>query len=464
MWRSVDDAIIFAAAGRVAYVGAAAAAAAAFERACGAFCVRDPGDAPPDYVLECVCHGGFDGAAVVSVKRAARPQPATAAATAAALAAASRSVEAPGARDQFLLHVPRAVLALTRAPSEFVFEVSVQLAAGAFLGALYPHFEFGDSQQVAFILQLSLGGTIALSSARTFGTTRQALWRELAPNLGGMGLGATPMFAATCLVELPRLALLTLAFLSTWFPTASPRCAFARYFAPCFGAALAASGAAHVAHGAAQEGDIPNFNGSDLGRFPLVANVAQEPKSAQLSSVSFLVVAAMFSGVAPRLGELRKLGPAARPVVWGSYARWLVEALYAAEISALSTAWRMPPAFYNRPRAESALMGLLLYDYVAKSAALNCAVLVLLGVLFRLVALLALKCANRDRMGLRSPHHALLDAYAAARGGLRRCRGAKGPSGGGAAVQLSDVVARPTARRPGEASSLLGEARLNRVV
>ena len=270
MWRSVDDAIIFAAAGRVAYVGAAAAAAAAFEGACGAFCVRDPGDAPPDYVLECVCHGGFDGAAVVSVKRAARPQPATAAATAAALAAASRSVEAPGARDQFLLHVPRAVLALTRAPSEFVFEVSVQLAAGAFLGALYPHFEFGDSQQVAFILQLSLGGTIALSSARTFGTTRQALWRELAPNLGGMGLGATPMFAATCLVELPRLALLTLAFLSTWFPTASPRCAFARYFAPCFGAALAASGAAHVANGAAQESDIPNFKGSDLGRFPLV--------------------------------------------------------------------------------------------------------------------------------------------------------------------------------------------------
>ena len=136
---------------------------------------------------------------------------------------------------------------------------------------MYPHFEFGDSQQVAFILQLSLGGTIALSSARTFGTTRQALWRELAPNLGGMGLGATPMFAATCLVELPRLALLTLAFLSTWFPTASPRCAFARYFAPCFGAALAASGAAHVANGAAQESDIPNFKGSDLGHFPLVS-------------------------------------------------------------------------------------------------------------------------------------------------------------------------------------------------
>ncbi|KAH8064411.1 ATPase [Aureococcus anophagefferens] len=166
MWRSVDDAIIFAPRAR----RASAAARRRVRGACGAFCVRDPGDAPPDYVLECVCHGGFDGAAVVS----------------------------------FLLHVPRAVLALTRAPSEFVFEVSVQLAAGAFLGALYPHFEFGDSQQVAFILQLSLGGTIALSSARTFGTTRQALWRELAPNLGGMGLGATPMLAATRLVELPR--------------------------------------------------------------------------------------------------------------------------------------------------------------------------------------------------------------------------------------------------------------------
>merc|ERR1711965_710309 len=123
----------------------------------------------------------------------------------------------------------------------------------------------------------------------------------------------------------------------------------------------------------------------------------------------------MFSGVAPRLSELKKLGLAVKPLIWGSYARWLVESLYAAEISALSTAWRMPPAFYDRPRAESALQGLLMYDYVAKSATLNCFVLALLGVAFRLAALVALSATNRDRMGLRSPAHCVVDAYAAIR-------------------------------------------------
>ena len=124
---------------------------------------------------------------------------------------------------------------------------------------------------------------------------------------------------------------------STWFPTARPRTTFAQSFGPCFCAALAASGAAHV------------------------FSVAQDAKSAQLSSVAALVIAAMFAGVEPRLSELQKLGAGAKPLIWGSYARWLVESLYAAEVSALSTAWRMPPAFYNRPRAESALMGLFMY-------------------------------------------------------------------------------------------------------
>jgi len=281
-------------------------------------------------------------------------------------------------------------LALTRAPGDFAFELGVQFCAGAFLGALYPHFEFDDCQQVAFILQLSLGGTIALSSARTFGPFRAAAWRELAPNLAGNGLSPAAFCAATCLAEVPRLVLLTAAFLSTWFPTARPRTSFARYFEACFAAALCASGGAHV------------------------FNVAQDPKAAQLSSVSFLVVAAMFSGVAPRLSELATLGPGAKPVIWTSYARWLVEALYASEISALSTAWRMPPAFYNRPRAESALQGLFMYDYVARSATANCWLLVLLGVMFRLIALVALSQTNRDRMGLRSPAHAASDAWTGA--------------------------------------------------
>ena len=105
-----------------------------------------------------------------------------------------------------------------------MFELGVQFAAGAFLGALYPHFEFRDCQQVSFILQLSLGGTVALSSAKTFGGLRQAARRELSPTLSGYGLDPAAFCVATCLAELPRLLLITLAFLSTWFPTARPFC------------------------------------------------------------------------------------------------------------------------------------------------------------------------------------------------------------------------------------------------
>ena len=75
-------------------------------------------------------------------------------------------------------------------------------------------------------------------------------------------------------------------------------------------------------------------------------------------------------------------------------------------------AWRMPPAFYNKPRMESALEGLLLFGYVARAATVNCGVLALLGVFFRALTYLALIYTNRDRMGLRAPAHAFADFYA----------------------------------------------------
>ena len=60
------------------------------------------------------------------------------------------------------------------------------------------------------------------------------------------------------------------------------------------------------------------------------------------------------------------------------------------------------------------------YDYVARAATINCVLLALLGLLFRLVALAALSGTNRDRMGLRSPAHVFYDAYAALAGGVGR--------------------------------------------
>ena len=112
-----------------------------------------------------------------------------------------------------------------------------------------------------------------------------------------MGLSAPAFALAKCVVELPRLATLTAAFLGTWYPTAAPRCGFADYYWPCFCAALAVSGYAHV------------------------LNIAQDPKSAQLSTVSALVACAMFSGVTPRLEQLDNIGVFARIADWLSYSR-----------------------------------------------------------------------------------------------------------------------------------------------
>ncbi|KAJ1456324.1 hypothetical protein M885DRAFT_463371 [Pelagophyceae sp. CCMP2097] len=384
MWRAFDDVLVFAPGGRVAYYGPQSQASKCFEDAVrlrDAEACKHPDDSAPDFILECV---SAYQSLVCANQDEDEDAPAAFHADADTVTNASLRVNTPSASEQFVMFSLRAVLEVARHPSTLAYELLLQGCAGAFLGALFPHFEFGDIQQVGFILQLSLGLTIALSAARTFGADRAAYWRELTPR-AGMALHAPSLFGAKCLVELPRLALLTAAFLGSWYPTAKPQCAFGSYFGPCLGASLAASGAAHV------------------------FSIAQDAKEAQLSTVFFLVACSMFSGVSPRLYQLQQLGLGTRLVVWSSYARWLVEACFAAEVSSLSSAWRMPPAFYKHPMQESAFQGLLINDYTARADRLDTAILVLLGVGFRLAALACLVTTNRDRMGLRSLSHIIFD-------------------------------------------------------
>jgi hypothetical protein len=81
-----------------------------------------------------------------------------------------------------------------------------------------------------------------------------------------MGISRSAYFLSKALVELPRIAILTLALLSTFYPMASPRCPFLIYFCICFAAAFAVTG------------------------FAYIFSIAQDPKSAQLSVVVFMVV------------------------------------------------------------------------------------------------------------------------------------------------------------------------------
>ena len=229
-----------------------------------------------------------------------------------------------------------------------------------------------------FILQLALGFTVALASERAFAPGALVHWREAAPGVG-MGLLSGAYVAAKCAVDACRLALLVAALLLAFYPLAAPRATFLQYYVVCAGAAAVASGWAYV------------------------FTVAQDAKTAQLSTVTALVAFAMFAGVVPSLRTLdEQQGAPGRAAAWASYGRWMIESLYTAETRSLSIAWRMPPTFY-RDRGSSALAGLAATLYDEGATLLNVKLLLLYALGLRFVSYLALVALNRDRMGLVTP-------------------------------------------------------------
>jgi len=108
----------------------------------------------------------------------------------------------------------------------------------------------------------------------------------------------------------------------------------------------------------------------------------------------------MFSGLATRLASL-----AENPLFWAasylSFARWHGELVYLETVKAMSLAWRMPPPYY-RSASYSALSGLIALGYSPQDVAivLDVALLLLLGVFFRILAFWSLVALNRDKRGL----------------------------------------------------------------
>jgi hypothetical protein len=97
--------------------------------------------------------------------------------------------------------------------------VCLQLLVGFVVGALYAHFTFHDLQQMTFMVALAVGFTLSLASSRVLGPGMVVFWREAAPGVG-MGLSPSAYLGAKCVVELPRIGLLSLALLATFYPQA----------------------------------------------------------------------------------------------------------------------------------------------------------------------------------------------------------------------------------------------------
>ena len=270
----------------------------------------------------------------------------------------------------------RAATQVAREPQLLALDCGMQLFAGCLFGALYRDVSLAQLPTAVFMLSLALGLTVGIASLAPFGAERVVFWREAARG-AGMGLDKRAYFLAKCLVELPRLALLTLTLLLTYLPLTNLQRSWRAIFGIACAAAFAVSGSAYA------------------------ISIALAPKNAQLGVVIGVLVWVMFAGFAIPLRDIELMSWPARVVSYLSYARaaaraplllssrgpladdaasnqphrflhpfspfgsrfarryarWLTEAVFAGETFLLHDSFKAPPSAFRDPR-DSAL-GLL---------------------------------------------------------------------------------------------------------
>ena len=159
-----------------------------------------------------------------------------------------------------------------------------------------------------------------------------------------MNLDSLAYFLAKNLVEIPRIMLLVVVFLSTFcrdislltttsssstttttgtfYPFAKPIAFFSEYFLVSF------------------------FTVWNITGVSYIASAMLEPKSAQLAMVILTLITVLFSGLDPRLSKLENsfFGMFISSM---SQNRWMQESLYVQHTVKLEPAWKMLPTFYQ---------------------------------------------------------------------------------------------------------------------
>ena len=160
----------------------------------------------------------------------------------------------------------------------------MEFAAGAVFGIVYSDVKIGlELDQVLLMFPLGLGITTTLASLKVFGAERVVFWREAA--LGsGMCLNSGAYTLAKCVVDVPRLFILSVFFIGGFYPFASPLAPFSSCVANGFAAVWSASG------------------------FAYLVSVIFEKSSAQLVTVIMVMFLTTFAGVLPSLSKLQDMG------------------------------------------------------------------------------------------------------------------------------------------------------------
>ena len=413
IFRSFTHVLLLGVGGRVVYHGGPEAAEAYF---CGDLGYELPPYAnPADFYLELIS-GGEVPAASGRAPAASRPGVTPRAAASQHFAGEwsqrrgashspilrSKSVDdgpAPPAARRWLamvaLFAHRALLQEAAKPGTLAFDVSLMAASGFVFGAQSEKVEPSSLSMMVLWLGIGLQLVVAVSSLRVFSPERVVFWRECARG-SGMALSPSAYFLGKDLVQLPRLALMVLAFLVPFYTLAMPTPSFPYYFLVFYLLAYTISG------------------------YTYVTSVLCPLKDAQLLIVVTVLVLTMLAPPAETLYTSNKMG-ITRILTWLAPVRWAGEALFTAQTRRLSHAWKMPPLVYEKPWKHSALYILYrfpfhegwLRDVVTRekdgvcfvkgkwlsSDALNLPILLSLGMLGRVVALALLTFSNRGARG-----------------------------------------------------------------
>ena len=127
------------------------------------------------------------------------------------------------------LFAHRALLQETAKPGTLAFDVSLMAASGFVFGAQSEKVEPSSLSMMVLWLGIGLQLVVAVSSLRVFSPERVVFWRECARG-SGMALSPSAYFLGKDLVQLPRLALMVLAFLVPFYTLAMPTPSFPYYF------------------------------------------------------------------------------------------------------------------------------------------------------------------------------------------------------------------------------------------
>jgi hypothetical protein len=313
-----------------------------------------------------------------------------------------------------------------------VFDVVLMMGAGTFLGNEYLNVDLETLSQTFLYYSLGLDLTIGLASLRVFGAEVIVFWRENAPG-SGMNLDPMPYFLGKNLIEIPRLAILTLLYAICFYPLACtkphPACprraqpkharekggARARPYRPRTLLSPRLTLALHPPSSlltAAPLCPFWNFYFKSICMAWHTAGWAQfmsvtlRDKPAQLCLVVLCLVHVVYGDNTQPSDEdfLAYISPN----------RWLVDDLYTCHTYEMSDVFRYPAAFYLNDTSVVDKLSYFRYTEVFQIKSYPAVRVIMnlyMGLMVRVAAYVALTQLNREKKGLESVEAVLLAKY-----------------------------------------------------